>query len=404
VGGAAVRPESGGVSYTLRGRLESRLAASLAPFAAACVVALFVGRWWPLELAGIMVAVGIALDAAVWHRLLPYQPGWAAVPLGLAELAVVMALAWALDVTAPLRPAILFFALAWLAAQALAHAVLPLLHLPYGDDGGELGRAGRALTVAPVAAVAGVLGVAWVTQPPLVRLEAGVHSGPLVLDHAQRLVGDPGAVVRGGIRITADDVSVRNVAVLGGEIGIEVRDSKRVVLDDVRILGATLDGINVRRSAVTIRDCYIEASGSPHAQGIDLSFGMDAGHSVVEDCTVRGGQEGIATNMVMATLRRNRISGTSMRGITMTEMSMGDVEENEVEGALGVGIFCGDYSHCAIERNVVRGTRPDADGGRSRAGYAIQADYFAHADLDENTLHGNARGVGAFVNARVTTN
>ena len=43
------------------------------------------------------------------------------------------------------------------------------------------------------------LGVALAMQPPTVRLSAGVHEGPLVLDRAQHLVGEPGAVVRGGI-------------------------------------------------------------------------------------------------------------------------------------------------------------------------------------------------------------
>ena len=50
------------MSYTLRGRLESRLAAAALPFLFACVAALVIERWWPLELAGAMVAAGLALD------------------------------------------------------------------------------------------------------------------------------------------------------------------------------------------------------------------------------------------------------------------------------------------------------------------------------------------------------
>ena len=33
-----------------------------------------------------MLAVGLALDVLLYHRLLPYQPGWARCPLGLLEL------------------------------------------------------------------------------------------------------------------------------------------------------------------------------------------------------------------------------------------------------------------------------------------------------------------------------
>lgn len=94
------------MSYTLRGRVESRLAAAVLPFLAACVLAAALGEWWPLELAGAMVAVGLALDVAVYDRLLPYQPAWAALPLGAAELAATMLLVRRLGVEAPLEPAL----------------------------------------------------------------------------------------------------------------------------------------------------------------------------------------------------------------------------------------------------------------------------------------------------------
>ena len=148
------------MSYTLRGRLESRLAVSLLPFALACVLAAVLQKWWPLQLAGTMIAVGLILDAALYHRLLPYQPGWLALPLGLLELGATMTLVLRLDVEAPLWPALAFFAASWLIAQILGHAGFPLLRLTYAEDGGELGRGGSALSLAaPVAALA-VLGVA----------------------------------------------------------------------------------------------------------------------------------------------------------------------------------------------------------------------------------------------------
>ena len=59
-------------------------------------------------------------------------------------------------------------------------------------------------------------------------------------------------------------------------------------------------------------------------------------------------------------IRDNRVTGTELRAITMTEMSMGTIEDNEVTEALGVGIFCGDYSECEIEDNEVSDVAPTA--------------------------------------------
>ena len=385
------------MSYTLRGRIESRLAAALLPFLAAAIASVALGSWWPLELTGVMVAAAVALDALFYHRLLPYQPGWLAVPLGLLELGVTMGLVRALGIDAPLEPALWFFAGSWLVAQLLAHAGLPLLRLTYAEDGGELGRAGMALAAAAPLTLASVLGVGWLTLPPLVRLPAGTHAGPLILDSPQRLVGENGAVVRGGIVIRSDDVSVRNVTVVGGENGIDVDLADDVLLDDVRVLGSTMDGIHVRRSHVTIRDCEVASLASEYGQGIDISFSFDREPSLVKGCEVHGAWEGIVSHSSRLRLIDNTIRASTSRGIAVTEMSMGSVERNRVESARGVGIFCGDYSMCDIERNNISGTTPDrTNGDAMRAGYAIQAHFYARAAVDDNHLEGNAHNYGAF--------
>jgi hypothetical protein len=388
------------MSYTLRGRLESRLAAALLPFLAASVAAPALGSWWPLELAGVMVGAALALDVVAYHRLLPYQPGWAAVPLGLFELTVTMAAVRVLGIEAPLEPALWFFVASWLVAQLLGHAGLPLLRLTYAEDGGELGRAGVVLSAGAPLALAGVLGVAWLTLPPLVRLPAGTHPGPLVLDHPQRLVGADGAVVNGGIVIRSDDVTVRNVTVLGGENGIDVDAADDVVLEDVRVTGSTMDGIHVRRSHVTIRDCAVASLASEYGQGIDISFSFDREPSLVEDCEIHGAWEGIVSHSSRLRLEDNTLRETTSRGIAVTEMSMGSVVRNSVVSARGIGIFCGDYSTCRIERNVVSGTMPDdTTEDAMRDGYAIQAHFYARAELEDNLLNDNAHRHGAFAGA-----
>jgi hypothetical protein len=389
------------MSYTLRGRIESRLAAMLAPLAAAGIASLALVDWWPIELAALMLAVGLVLDATVYHRALSYQPGWLALPLGMLELAVVMGVARLVGLHPPLRAALVLFALAWLWGQLVGHAALPVLRHSYAEDGGELARVGTIAAGGAGAVLLATLGVAWVTIPPTVRLAAGIHQGPIVLDSEQHLVGEPGAGVRGGIRITADGVSVRNLAVVGGEYGIEIDDAEDVVIDNVRIQGAELDGIHARRSTVRIDDCAIE-SASEFAQGIDISFAADLDMSLVEDCTVTGGQEGIVTHSAHAMIRDNTVRRTTLRGITMTEMSMGEIEGNTVLDALGVGIFCGDFSMCHADDNDVYGTRPDtASGDATRMGVGLQAHYGAELTVGRNRLDDNPIGAAAFHDASI---
>lgn len=390
------------MSYTLRGRLESRVAAGLLPLAAAAVLAATLREWWPLILASLMLGVGFVLDAAVLHRLFPYQPGWAAVPLGALELGAVMGLTRLADVQVPLVPALALFGAAWLFAQLCGHALFPRAHLTYAEDGGELGRAGPVLAGLAVAVVAFAGGIAWATQPPTLRLEAGVHSGPLVLAETQTLVGEPGAIVRGGILIRADDVEVRNVTVEGGEVGILVEDSEGVVLDGVTVLGSALDGISARQSSLTISDCVVRGLAPEHTQGIDISFAAMLPASRVEGCSILGGAEGITTQMAHVEVRDNVVVGTMLRAISLNEMSMGTVERNVVRDAVGIGILCMDYSMCEIEQNLITGTRADPEGGKSSAGHAIVAHYGSAATIDANRLRRNSGGVAAFVNSTIT--
>jgi hypothetical protein len=391
------------MSYTLSGRLQSRLVAALLPLLVACILSAALPAWWPLELAGLMLGVGLLLDAVVYDRVVDYQPGWLALPLGLVELALVMALAQLLGIAAPLGPAVAFYAGSWVVAQLLAHAGFPLMRLSYADDGGELGRLGAVVAAVTLVVFGAAGGYAWSQLPPTVHLSAGIHQGPIVIDRRQHLVGERGAIVRGGIVVRASHVVVRDVATLGGEYGIEVDGARDVVLDGVKVVGASLDGIHVRRSRVTIRDCTID-SPSGYTQGIDISFSADMGMSMIEGCTVVGGQQGIVVDSAEASIMGNRVSTTSYQAIAMTEMSMGMIEQNHVAGAVGAGIACVDQSMCMISENHVSGTRgdPSTPDVARQSGYGIVSDYKAEAELSENELVGNAGRVGVFAGAEVT--
>jgi Right handed beta helix region len=391
------------MSYTLRGRAETRLAALLPVLLAACVVSGAVRHWWPVELVALMAAVGLFLDLEVWHRLLPYQPAWATIPLGAVELGALMAIVYGFGLHAPLLPALALFGAGWLSAVLLAQAGFPLLRLGYAEDGGELGRVGGVAAAAVVLALAGSAATWVVRLPPVVHLSAGVHQGPIVIARREVLQGDPGAVVRGGIVVAHDDVHIRDVTVIGGENGITVDGVDGTVIDGVTVQGAKLDGIHVRLAGVVIRDCTVDMLGNELGQGIDISFNMNMGMSMVEGCTIVGGQQGITTHSSMTDIMDNQVSRTTVQAISVDEMSMGMASHNTVRGALGVGLYCGDRSMCMFDHNTVVGTRADDSGLRTQRGIAVLADFQSEANLWQNRLVANTVASFAITNSTLRT-
>jgi parallel beta helix pectate lyase-like protein len=392
------------MSYTLRGRIETRLATLLPVLLGACAVSAALHHWWPVELVALMTAVGVFLDLEVWHRVLPYQPAWASVPLGVVELGALMAIVYGFGLATPLWPALALFGAGWLTSVVLAQAGFPLLRLGYAEDGGELGRVGGVAAAGIVLAFAGSAATYVARLPPVVHLSAGVHQGPLVINRREVFQGDPGAVVRGGIVVAHDDVQIRDVTVLGGQNGIDVENVHGTVLDRVTVQGAKLDGIHVRGAGVIIRNCTIDMLGNPIGQGIDISFNMNMGMSMVEGCTIVGGMQGITTHSSMTEIEDNRVSRTTGQAISVAEMSMGTAMHNEVRDALGVGLNCDDQSMCMFDHNTVIGTRPDpASGDPSRRGVAVLASFFSEASLWQNRLIANPVGVGAITSSMTQT-
>jgi nitrous oxidase accessory protein NosD len=369
-----------------------------------CALAAALHRWWPVELCALMAAVGLALDLEIWHRLFSYQPAWAMLPLGLAELGVVLAIIYGVGLHPPLGPALGLFGAGWLVSFLLAQAAYPALRLSYAEDGGELGRAGAVAVAGVLLALIGCAATWYVHRPPVVHLAAGLHRGPLVIRRREILQGAPGAVVQGGIVVAHDDVQIRDVTVIGGQNGVDVENVDGTVLDHVTVQGSKLDGIHVRGAGVIIRNCTIDMLGNPIGQGIDISFNMDMGMSMVEGCTIVGGMQGITTHSSMTEIEGNRVSRTTGQAISVAEMSMGTAMHNEVRDALGVGLNCDDQSMCMFEHNTVIGTRPDtASGDPSRRGVAVLASFYSEASLWQNRLIANPVGVGAITSSMLQT-
>ena len=149
-----------------------------------------------------------------------YQPAWFAVPLGALELALVYGAMRALEHRRP-APAGARALRGRLAERAALRGTRSCraLRLEYGESGGELGRTGAATAVAVALTLVGGLGAAYAVRPPTVHLH-GTVQGPLVITRSETLVG---GVVRGGIVIRANHVTLRHVTVVGGEYGDQHR-------------------------------------------------------------------------------------------------------------------------------------------------------------------------------------
>ncbi|HKU59333.1 MAG TPA: right-handed parallel beta-helix repeat-containing protein [Gaiellaceae bacterium] len=382
------------MSYTLTGRIQTRLAASVP----ALLLALALHRWWAIELVALMLAIGAALDVA-YARWIDYQPAWLALPLGALELGLVYGAMRALDLPAVLWEALLLYGVAWLSAQVFAHAVLPRLRLEYAEAGGELGNAGRVTAAAVALTLIGGLGAAYATRIPTVHLH-GTVQGPLVITRSQHLVG---GVVRGGIVIKANHVSLSHVTVVGGEYGVNIEHVDHVMLNHVRVLHAQLDAIRAFDAGVMVKNCSISAPGSALTTGILISYSMGRPMSMVEGCTIVGTREGISTHSSMVNVMGNHVVATTTRAISLSEMSMDMASHNTVESAAGVGIVCMDHSMCEIEHNTIAGTKPMADNP-SAGGVAIESYYFAEAKVKHNTVIASPGGVQAFDNSSITSN
>jgi hypothetical protein len=276
------------------------------------------------------------------------------------------------------------------------------LRLGYAEEGGELGRFGLVAALAVGGALVGAGATAYAGRPPVVNLAAGVHVGPMVITRREVLVGAPGAVVRGGIVVRANDVTIKNVSVVGGENGITIDGVRGTTLDGVSVSGAKLDGIHVRSASVRIHDCSVDMLDNPYGQGIDISFTMGYGTSMIDGCNIVGGMQGIATHFSMSEIMNNHVSRTQVNGISMTEMSMGMIIQNDVRGALGVGIYCNDRSMCMVERNTVVDTKPDSAGGDlSRRGFGVLASFGSTAELRDNELTSNPAPTGSVMNSEL---
>ena len=323
VRGPRLPQEGAGVSYTLRGRhrLPARAGARAALVAA--VLALALHRWWPRR---ARRTDGRRRGRARPARLRPR----ARLPAGLAGASARCARARprVLAVARARRPgaarlALALFAFAWLRAQLCSHARCRACRCrtPKPAESSD----GRASTPSPSPWRRPLAAVSACATRRLRSTSPPASTGPVADRPRGDARGEPGAVVRGGIVVRAEPVKLRHVTIVGGENGIDVNDAQRVLLDNVRVIGRE-DRRHPRPHLVSDDPhCTVDRHGERVRAGNRHLVLVGRGMSSVESCTSPAAARGSPRTPSMVMID-NQVIGTSLRGIAMSEMSMGDGE------------------------------------------------------------------------------
>ncbi len=281
-------------------------------------------------------------------------------------------------------------------ATAVVAASLSLLVLPGAQarwlDHGVSVQA--ALNAAPAGSV--------------LHLRPGLYAGPVVVRRPVTLIG-PATIVAGtdraAITITASKVNLADITVMGGETGIFVTRASSVRLENVRVVGAFRRGIDISQASVQLHRCEVTQLVSPFAWGIGVVNSMGRAPTTIEGCAITGGQEGIVSHASTVFIKDNDVASTTLRAISVTEMSQGDVDQNRIEQVVGTGLYCGDHSVCNLRDNRVRGTTPQPDTPVAwGAGYGAIVLFGSDAYFKGNDFQRVAvAGIGVFVDSAISS-
>lgn len=213
------------------------------------------------------------------------------------------------------------------------------------------------------------------------RLAPGTYEGPVVIDKPLRIEG-AGATLIGTdgepaltIRDT-DGVAIIGLSIAGGEPGVFLRRATDVSLESIDISDTLLHGIFAHDAEMHVSGCTISGLRGTRPQGIEIINSDALPTSTVTGCVVRGPMyEGIVSHVSRVSFSDNEVVGAERRGISVTEMSVGEMAGNRVSDGSGTGLFCGDMSLCTITDNAVNAIGPVADGPNSALGHGLVVHY-----------------------------
>lgn len=233
-------------------------------------------------------------------------------------------------------------------------------------------------------------GIASAPEAGVIRLEAGTHQGPLVIDRPVELIGEPGAVIIAptaspAVVIESDNVTIRDLTIEGGSSGVHVVDSENIELDGVEVHGAQWHGFLVDDSHVVVTGCRVSGLLEQLSQGFEIRNADGRAASRVEGCVIEGPvNEGLVAHVSHVTFVDNQVTGSAGLGINITEMSDGRMERNTVRNASGAAYFCGDGSRCSVVDNVADGIGVAEPVHTSGLGHGVVVHAMSRAYVDGN--------------------
>jgi nitrous oxidase accessory protein NosD len=221
------------------------------------------------------------------------------------------------------------------------------------------------------------------------QLAPGVYAGPISITKPVTIVGGAGVVIESVSNLPAvsitytEDVTLRDLRIIGGESGVFVRSSTGVVLERLDITGAQWHGIFVHDGEVAVTDCFVGGLTAPLPQGIEIINSDSKPPSLVSGCRIEGPVfEGLVAHVSRVTFVDNTVTGSFERGVVITEMSRGIMEGNTVLDAEGSAYFCGDMSHCSVVDNYAGLVVPTATPSRSSEGHGLVVHFHSQAYVE----------------------
>lgn len=224
----------------------------------------------------------------------------------------------------------------------------------------------------------------------VIELPGGTHAGPLTITRPVTIIGNGGTVSSASPDepaisiVDTAEVTIRDLTVEGGYSGIEVRRATGVELDEITVTGSAWHGIFVHDGQVAINECHISGLTAEFPQGVEIINSDGRPPSLVQGCRIEGPVvEGVVSHVSRVTFRDNEVTGSTLRGIAVTEMSAGLIEGNTVTDATGSAYFCGDMSRCSVVDNVALRVASENVGFKSTNGHALVVHFYSQAFIDD---------------------